>query len=194
MSNDVNQKFVPVEMTREQYATLSGAENYPFGKIKIGTRYSFGILVPAENEEQYREFIHDTWNEEKRKERQQRCTVRSEKSNKSIRCDGICENCERMRDGAPLSLDELFEKNEYEVSDYRQSLQSIDTLVLFEQLLALLKKQSPILAQIFMALYNEIPQREIAKEIGIPHSTATDLIKKMRIILQNNVSKEDITA
>jgi len=192
MKNRVNQKSIPVEMTREQYTTLSGAENYPFGKIKIGTRITTGILVPADDEDQYRKLIHTMWNEEKVTERQRRCMVKSPKTGKPIKCKSCCEKCERMKDGQPLSLDAFYEETEYEVPDDSQSIRNIDAGLLFEQLLELLKKQSPELAHIFAEMYNGSGQREIEREMGIAHGTMTDMVKRMRDILQQSVTREDI--
>lgn len=187
----VNQNLIPVEMTREQYATLSGAENYPFGKIKIGTRLTTGILVPADDE-QYRKYIRSEWNEEKSVERQRRCMVKSPKTGKLIKCKGCCEKCDRMKDGLPLSLDMFYEETELELPDDRQSHRNIDAELLFEQLLSLLEKQAPELAHIFEEMYNGTSQREIERELGIAHGTMTDMVKRMREILQQFVSRDDI--
>lgn len=191
MENRVNQNLIPVEMTREQYTTLSGAENYPFGKIKIGTRLTTGILVPADDE-QYREYIRSEWNEEKSVERQRRCMVKSPKTGKLIKCKGCCEKCDRMKDGLPLSLDMFYEETELELPDDRQSHRDIDAELLFEQLLSLLEKQAPELAHIFEEMYNGTSQREIERERGIAHGTMTDMVKRMREILQQFVSRDDI--
>ena len=191
MTKNANQRFIPVEMTRDQYTTLSGAENYPFGKIKIGTRLTTGILVPADDE-QYRKYIRSEWNEEKSVERQRRCMVRSPKTGKLIKCKGSCEKCDRMKDGLPLSLDSFYEETEFELPDERQSTRNIDAELLFEQLLALLEKQAPELAHIFEEMYNGTGQREIERELGIAHGTMTDMVKRMRVILQQSVSRGDI--
>jgi len=192
MANRVNPKFIPVEMTREQYNSLSGAENYPFCNIKIGTRTTAGILVPADDENQYREIIHAMWNEEKGAERQRRCTVKSSKTGKLIKCKACCEKCERLKDGQPLSLDAFYEETEYEVPDENQAICNIDASLLFEQLFALLEKQDPQLAHIFEEMCNGSGQREIEREMGIAHGTMTDLVKTIRDILQAVVTREDI--
>ena len=192
MQNRVNQKSIPVEMTREQYNTLSGAESYPFGKIKIGTRITTGILVPADDEDQYRMLIHTMWNEEKGTERQRRCMVKSEKTGKLIKCKGCCEKCDHMKDGQPLSLDLFDDEYDLEVPDPRQSISNLDTEYLFEQLLEMLDKQAPELAVIFKELYEGAVQREIERNLGVTHGTMTDMVKRMRSILQQHVTREDI--
>ena len=193
MEIKVNQNLIPVEMTREQHVSLAGSENYKFGRVKIGTRLTTGILVPADNENQYRELIHSEWNEEKDIERQRRCMVKSPKTGKLIKCKGCCEQCERMKDGQPISLDGLYEGTEYEASDDHQSIRGIDAELLFRQLLELLEKQAPELAHIFEELYHGTGQRELEREMNIAHGTMTDLVKRMRGILQQYVTREDIT-
>ena len=186
-----SKKLIPVEMTREQYASLGGAENYPFEIIKIGARITTGILVPADDE-LYREYTRSVWNEEKNTERRRRCMVRSTKTGRLVRCKGRCEKCDRMKDGRPLSTDELKEKNEFELPDKSQSIQDIEMQVLFEQLLALLEKQAPELAHIFAEMYNGVGQREIERELAIAHGTMTGMVKDMREILQQSVTRGDI--
>ncbi len=178
-------------MMREQYDSLSGAEKYSFEKIKIGTRMTTGILIPA-SDEQYREYIHSEWNEEKRIERQRRCMVISPKTGKLIKCKGCCEKCDRMKDGLPLSLDMFYEETGYEIPDENQDIHNLETELLFEQLLTLLEKQAPELAHIFEEMYNGAGQREIERDLGIAHGTMTDMVKKMRNILQKIVTREDI--
>ena len=191
MTNNVNQKFIPVEMTREQYLSLAGAEKYEFKGIKIGVRSTTGILVPA-SEEQYRNYMHSLWNEEKSVERQRRCMIISPKTGKLIKCKGCCEKCNRMKDGQTLSLDMFYDETEYEIPDDNQSLRNIETQFLFEQLLDILENQAPELAQIFEEMYNGVAQREIERKLGIAHGTMTDMVKRMRDILQQHVTREDL--
>ncbi len=178
-------------MMREQYDSLSGAEKYSFEKIKIGTRMTTGILIPA-SDEQYREYIHSEWNEEKRIERQRRCMVISPKTGKLVKCKKCCDKCNRMRDGQPYTLEEFYDKTESEPSDGSQGINKVETEILFEQLLSLLEKQASELAHIFEEMYNGTGQREIERELGIAHGTMTDMVKRMREILQQSVSREDI--
>lgn len=193
MSNKVNQNLIPVELTREEYNALCGAGNYPFGRIRIGARVTTGILIPAESEEQFNSIIRGRWNEEKSEERRCRCMARSEKKGKLIRCESSCEKCGRKKDNQPLSLDLFDGKNRPELPDPRQSLGYIETEYLFEQLLGLLEQQASGLAVIFRELYEGAGQRETERMLGIPHSTMTDMVGKMRSILQKYVTREDIT-
>ena len=118
--------------------------------------------------------------------------VRSPKTGKLVRCKGCCEKYERMKAGQPLSIDELKDKNEFELPDDRQSARSIDAELLFKQLLALLEKQAPRLTHIFAEMYNGAGQREIERKLGIAHGTMTYMVKEMREILQQFVTRDDI--
>ena len=191
MAKTDKSRKIPVEMTRDVYDSIVGAKEFEYGPIMIGARLTYGILVPADDE-QYRKYIRSEWNEEKSVERQRRCMVKSPKTGKLVKCKERCEKCKRMKDGQPISLDGLYEETEYEVSDDNQSLRNIDAEILFRQLLELLEKQAPELARIFEEMYYGTSQREIEREMDIAHGTMTDMVKRMRGILQQVVTREDI--
>lgn len=99
-----------------------------------------------------------------------------------------------MKDGDPLSLDDLREQNGMEVSEPTNEASGITlTALLFQDLMEKLRKQDPELADIFSLLYDGQSQLSIAKIIGIKSQSSVDSkIKRMRHILQQQVCREDI--
>lgn len=71
----------------------------------------------------------------KREERSRRCTV-SDGKGKLKRCELDCKSCEKMKDGAPLSLEYFFEETELEFEDHdANQCEAVLTAMLFEDLL-----------------------------------------------------------
>lgn len=106
---------------------------------------------------------------------------------------GRLQNCDRMKEGATLSLDAFFEENELEFEDVSTNhFETILTAMLFEDLLEKLHQQAPDLASIFEMLYDVKSQYPIAELIGKPQTTVNYMIRRMRMILQQQVNREDL--
>ena len=191
MSNHDNQKyFIPMEVTKETVTdfNLDSSQVVP---AKIGNKIVSAIMIPA-TKEQYDAFMQPLWAEMKREERSRRCPVSAGKG-KLKRCELDCKSCEKMKDGAPLSLESFFEETELEFKDPdANQCEAILTAMLFEDLLEKLHQQAPDLASIFEMLYDGKSQYAIAELIGKPQTTVNYMIKRMRLILQQHVINEDL--
>lgn len=189
--NEEKQYFIPVEMDRKTYNSLVGAKSFKYGPIRIGIRDTFGILVPA-TKEQYQAYMRPIWAEMKREERSRRCIV-SDGKGRLKRCEMDCKVCKKMKDGAPLSLESFFEETELEFEDpAAKQCETILTVMLFEDLLDSLRNKAPELAPIFEMLYDGKSQRTIANLINKPQSSVNDMIKRMRTILLQHISQDDL--
>ncbi len=191
MTNSDNQKyFIPMEVTKETIKdfNLDGSQVVP---AKIGNKIVSAIMIPA-TKEQYDAYMQPLWAEIKREERGRRCTV-SDGKGKLKRCELDCKSCEKMKDGAPLSLESFFEETELEFEDPdANQYEAILTAMLFEDLLEKLHSQAPELAPIFEMLYDGKSQYAIAELIGKPQTTVNYMVKRMRTILQQHIDREDL--
>ena len=191
MTNSDNQKyFIPMEVTKETIKdfNLDSSQVVP---AKIGNKIVSAIMVPA-TKEQYEAFMQPLWAEMKREERSRRCTV-SDGKGKLKRCELDCKSCEKMKDGAPLSLESFFEETELEFEDPdANQCEAILTAMLFEDLLEKLHSQAPELASIFEMLYDGKSQYAISELIGKPQTTVNYMVKRMRTILQRHIGREDL--
>lgn len=185
-------KLIPMEITRKE-ASAMGLDPTDVRPVKIGSRLVYDLLIPAESEEQYRGIIRDIWAEEKRVERSRRCTI-SNGHGKTKRCEGHCNQCEQLKTGSTISLDDMKEENGKEISEpIAETSSTILTAMLFQDLIDILNNQDPTLAEIFSLLYDGESQRSIARITGInAQSTVQDRIRRIRHILQQYVSREDI--
>ena len=191
MSKHDNQKhFIPMEVTKDTIKefNLDCSQVVP---AKIGNKIVSAIMVPA-TKEQYEAFMQPLWTEMKREERSRHCTVSNGKG-KLKRCELDCKSCEKMKDGAPLSLESFFEETalEFEDPDANQC-EAILTAMLFEDLLKKLYSQAPELATIFEMLYDGKSQHTIAHLMNKPQSSVNDMVKRMRAILQQRISRDDL--
>lgn len=187
-----NQYLIPMEITRPE-AIAMGLNPAYVRLVKIGSRLVEGMLIPAESEEQYRGIMRDIWAEEKRVERERKCTI-SNGRGKIKRCDRDCRKCDQMKTGSTSSLEDLKDKNGKEASEPITDVSSITlTAMLFNDLMEKLCEQDPELAEIFSLLYDRESQRSIASIIGIKaQSSVASKITRMRRILQKYVSREDV--
>lgn len=188
--NEKETYLIPMEVTRETIKDycIKTEEVVP---AKIGNKIVSAIMIPA-TKEQYEEYMRPLWAEMKRGERARRCMV-SNGNGKLKRCEKDCKSCEKMKDGAPLSLDSFYEKTELEFEEpSANQCDAVLTAMLFEDLLESLRSQAPDLAKIFEMLYDGKSQYAIAELIDKPQSTVNYMIKRIRTILQQQVNREDL--
>jgi len=182
--------LIPMEVTRETINAYS-IKKEDVVPAKIGNKIVSAIMVPA-TKEQYEAFMQPLWAEMKREERSRRCTV-SDGKGKLKRCELDCKSCEKMKDGAPLSLESFFEETELEFEDPdANQCEAILTAMLFEDLLEKLHSQAPELAPIFEMLYDGKSQRTIATIIGKPQSSLNYMVKRMEKIIQQHIRRDDL--
>ena len=192
MTNLDNQKYlIPMEVTKETIKdfNLDRSQVVP---ARIGNKIVSAIMIPA-TKEQYEAYMRPLWAEMKREERSRCCAVR-DGNGKLKRCELDCKTCKKMKDGAPLSLESFFEETEleFEAPDAIQC-EAILTAMLFEDLFESLRNQAPELAPIFEMLYDGKSQRTIATIIDKPQSSLNYMIKRMKKILQQHISRDDLT-
>ncbi len=189
--NDKETYLIPMEVTKETIKVF-GIKKEDVVPTKIGNKIVSAIMVPA-TKEQYQAYMQPLWAEMKREERSRRCMV-SDGRGKIKRCEEDCKNCEKMKEGATLSLEAFFEENELEFEDASANqCETILTAMLFEDLLDKLRKLAPELTPILEMLYDGKSQYAIAELIGKPQTTVNYMIKRMRMILQQQVNREDLS-
>lgn len=186
------ENLIPMEISREE-AIAMGLDPTEIRPVKIGSRLVNGMLIPAASEEQYRSIIRDIWKEEQRVVRSRKCSVSNGRGGLK-RCEGNCGECEHMKTGTALSLDDLKDENGMEVSEPAfDACGTALTAVLFQDLMGKLRELDPELADIFGLLYDGESQRSITKIIGAKsQSSVESKIGRMRRILQQYVTREDI--
>lgn len=187
-----NANLIPMEISREE-AIAMGLNPAKIRSVKIGSRLVDGMLIPAASEEQYRSIIRDIWKEEQRVARSRKCSVSNGRGGLK-RCEDNCSQCEHMKSGSALSLDNLKDENGMEVSEpVIDACSTALTAVLFQDLMDKLRELDPELAEIFELLYDGESHRSIAKVIGAKsQSSVESKIGRMRRILQQYVTREDI--
>ena len=187
----LNQDYlIPMEVTPETIKDFD-IKKEDVVPAKIGNKMVSAIMVPA-TKEQYEAYMRPIWADMKREERARRCMV-SNGNGKLKRCEKDCRSCEKMKDGAALSLDAFYEKTELEFEEpSANQCDVILTAMLFEDLLEKLQQQAPDLAPIFKMLYDGKSQHAISKLIGMRQSTLNYKVKCLRKILQQHVSREDL--
>lgn len=90
-------------------------------------------------------------------------------------------------------LEAFFEENELEFEDVSANqCETILIAMLFEDLLEKLHQQSPDLTPIFEMLYDGKSQYAITELIVKPQTTVNYMIKRMRIMLKQQVNREDL--
>lgn len=182
--------LIPMGVTKETIRDF-GIKKEKIIPAKIGNKIVSAIMVPA-TKEQYEAYMRPMWAETKHEERARRCMISNGKG-KLIRCEKDCKSCEKMKSGAPLSLDYFYEKTELEFEEpSANQCDTILTAMIFEDLLGIVKQQDPSLVPIFEMLYDGKSQHAIAELIGKRQSTVNYMVKCLREILQQYVNREDL--
>lgn len=141
------------------------------------------------NEEVYYGYMDLVWAEEKRKQRESRCDLGTK------RCDGDCEHCNHDPSGSPLSLDQMYEEDDYEAPDKNPSVE--------DQVLAKLLKEAlhreldalPIEDQVLLhdIYFEDVPytQRQIARKLHISQQAVSkrhlSLLADLRVKLEAEI-------
>ena len=140
----------------------------PVSEIKArkaaGQRYVYledeKMLVPV-TDAIYTEYMRPEWREQKRRQREQRCTVDGK------RCQKDCNHCEYRPDGAALSLERLEEDLGKTAVDTFDVAELCMAEMLNQELHEALGELTSEDKKIIKLLFNEMSEREIAAEVGL---------------------------
>lgn len=115
----------------------------------------------AVTEEVYYAYKRPFWKEYKRREREARC-----RDARGICCTGDCICCDRRREGAPLSLEQLMEDG-ITPAEFFSFEEDVERMELYQALYAALDMLDEKDRRI-AALYAEgLPERDIAGRVGL---------------------------
>ena len=162
----------------------------PVSEIKArnaaGQRYIYledeKMLVPV-TDPVYKEYMRPDWREQKRRQREQRCTVAAK------RCQKDCNHCEYRPDGAALSLERLEEDLGKTAVD-KFDVAECCLIELFKQeLYEALDELTPEDKKIVKMLLNEMSEREIAAEVGLSQKGVNKHKHKIFEILRVRLEK-----
>ena len=141
------------------------------------------------NKEVYYGYMDLVWQEEKNEDRRSRCMIGGK------RCEGNCEACKHDRTGSPLSLDQMYEEDDYEASDKQVSVedQVLSRFLheaLHKELDALPLEDQVLLHDIY---FEDIPytQRQIARKLHISQQAVSKrhlaLLADLRVKLEAEI-------
>lgn len=141
------------------------------------------------NEEVYYGYMDLVWQEEKNADRRSRCMIGGK------RCEGKCDECKHERTGSPLSLNQMYEEDEFEAPDKNPSVE--------DQVLAKLLKEAlhreldalPIEDQVLLhdIYFEDVPytQRQIARKLHISQQAVSkrhlSLLADLRVKLEAEI-------
>ena len=191
MENNEHRYLIPYEMTHED-AVQNGIDPKKVTKIRMGVRETTGILIET-SKEVHDEYVRFIYAEEQQSYRARKCIVKSAKTGKPIRCEGKCSECTKKPDGAPLSMDRMREDDAIEVmASHLSESDGVLTDTLVDSLAAMLRAKDPLLAEIFLRVYDQQTQQDIADELGITKREVQTKVAAYRGILQQQVTREEI--
>ena len=140
----------------------------PVSEIKArkaaGQRYIYledeKMLVPV-TDAVYKEYMRPDWREQKRRQREQRCTVDGK------RCQKDCNYCEYSPDGAALSLERLEEDLGKMAVDKVDVAEHCMMELFYQALYDAINELTSEDKKIIKLLFNEMSEREIAAEVSL---------------------------
>lgn len=126
------------------------------------------------SESVYRAVKRPAWTEHKRKEREKRCRIDGH------RCTQKCSECDRQKDGAPLSL-EKFRESGYKPGESESTEDIVLQLLLLEKLAEELRRLAPtdeLILRLFGDGKSEREISQILKERAQTNSSIQGLSQK----------------
>ena len=118
------------------------------------------MLVPV-TDAIYTEYMRPEWREQKRRQREQHCTVDGK------RCQKDCNYCKYSPEGAALSLERLAEDLGETAPDKVDVAECCIAELLNRELYEALDELTSEDKKIIKLLFNEMSEREIAAEVGL---------------------------
>lgn len=187
--NDNLSKLVEVPMYLEEGVDVRsyGLDPRDIRTIKIGSRKIKVIYVQTESEKKdaLMSLFWERVNEYNKDARSRRCMIEGKYG--PIRCpeSNKCSECERIKDGSILSLDQLLMDSAFEPADTND----IETEIIYEEFLAdlidYLEDIHPNYGRVFKLLYDGITVRHrIAEVLDIPTGTIKDWVPKIKSLAQ----------
>jgi RNA polymerase sigma factor (sigma-70 family) len=141
------------------------------------------------NEEVYYGYMDLVWQEEKNADRRSRCMIGGK------RCECNCDECKHERTGSPLSLDQMYEENEYEAPDKNPSVEDHVLAKLLKEALHRELDALPIEDQVLLhdIYFEDVPytQRQIARKLHISQQAVSkrhlSLLADLRVKLEAEI-------
>ena len=136
----------------------------------------------------YYAFMRQIWQEEKRQQRGWRC-----RDGKGRRCNGNCEECEIFRigsgpTGSTVSLDEMYEENEFEPKGAGFSEDAVLLKIMLETLMDELNEMIPNAGRIVDMLKEGEMEKDVAAELGIAKTTLNYRKRKVIDFLRDRLA------
>lgn len=178
-------RYVPMIITKEQIKDWELDPKF-VTYHRIGATLHLCYMVPIE-EEKYPSYMADLKAEDKRRERERRCLIESPKTGQLIMCpeSNRCYGCPNagnpdMPKCSAISIDTLYEKNEYELPDATGDCENeVLAKMTAEDILNDLESANTKLARIFELRLEGYEPKEISEILGIKRSTLYDDMKKI---------------
>lgn len=159
-SSENKQHYIPMEVTAETIKDF-GINPADVVWTRIGNRKARVIMIPA-TEEQYKTFMRPLWREDKRQQRQE----------------------------PPVSLDKLYEENEYEVADTDSDLEAdVMKKMLIDELHKALDELEEIDRTIMEMYSKNHSEAEIGQAIGMSQKGVNK--RKHKVLLKLNTRLKD---
>ena len=141
------------------------------------------------SEEVYYGYMDLVWQEEKNADRRSRCVIGGK------RCEGNCEECKHDRTGSPVSLDQMYEEDEFEAPDKSPSVEDQVLAKLLKEALHRELEALPVEDQVLLhdIYFEDIPytQRQIARKLHISQQAVSKrhiaLLSELRTRLEAEI-------
>ena len=179
----------PVEITRQAYYEMAGAQSYPLVSVPQGPFIKYYMIVPCpDSYDGMQDLFYEETYENYSKTR---CRIPSEKTGRMILCkDKSCRNCPYASEKAlhqTASIENFYEDGPLEIPDERKLYDPEDyyertelTYRLFD-FIETLDSKSKIIA---FGVLDELPDKIIMQKLGFSGPQSTFSYWKMKIVKQ----------
>ena len=141
---------------------------------RIGSKMQL-VYIKEADEQICNDYMRPAWSEDKADEREQKCLIEG-KNGKPVRCTKSCFGCPKSgklnnKTSASCSLDDLFERNGFEIADPNNSIKQVEFEIEMEQFTDYLKKKGYQLDRILSMLRDGYKVKDISEKLDIKKTT-----------------------
>lgn len=153
------------------------ANNFEAEKVsykRIGSKMQL-VYIKEADEQICNDYMRPAWREDKAESRNRKCLIEG-KNGKPVRCTKSCFGCPKSgklnnKTSTSCSLDDLFERNGFEIADPSNSIEQVEWEIEMEQFTDYLKKKGYQLDRILSMLRDGYKVKDISEKLDNKETT-----------------------
>lgn len=172
--------YMPIS---KEFAVGNNFEAEKVSYKRIGSKMQL-VYIKEADEQICNDYMRPAWSEDKADEREHKCLIEG-KNGMPVRCERSCFGCPKSgklnnKTSTSCSLDDLFERNGFEIADPNNSIEQVEWEIEMEQFTDYLKKKGYQLDKILSMLRDGYKVKDISEKLDIKKTTLYKRIGRIK--------------